>query len=95
MASGMSKTLKKVGTAITNPLKSLSDKAGHEIKEGWDDARGATKKRDAIAEAERIAAIPEAEATAGITDTESMNQRKGRRATRLVRSPLGGGGSLT
>ena len=59
-------------------------------KKGWDDARGATKKKEAKREARRIAAIPEAEATTGEQDTQSLLQRRGRKATRLGgRSLLG------
>jgi len=71
-------------------------KLRHEIKEGWDDVRGATEQRKQKREAERIAKIPGAEKVGGMeSQMQDAKRRRGRSSTRLTRSPLGGGASIT
>ena len=91
MGGAISKVAKEIKKGAGDALDVTSGKWLKDAsKKGWDDARGATKKKEAKREAERIAAIPEAEATTGEQDTQSLLQRRGRKATRLGgRSLLG------
>lgn len=92
-ASRLWKNTKKIGKDAYEGIDKVTgaDALAGEAKKGWDNARGATKKKEEKAEAARIAAIPEAEQTQGMADTNSLLKRKGTKSTQKVgRSRLGG-----
>lgn len=92
-ASRLWKNVKDEGKKALSQGKSLmtGERVHDSLKREYDEVRGVPEKKEAAAEAARIAAIPEAKETQGDQDSTSLLNRKGRRSTQKVgRAKLGG-----